>query len=91
MKSVLEKLTQQLITKNVAPEAADYLTQQVSHDLVGSKTANWTSVENTARESLTKALTQILTPGVSVDLLREIQAKEAKRMKKVNVVPMCSL
>ncbi|AJU65794.1 Srp101p [Saccharomyces cerevisiae YJM451] len=79
LKSVLEKLTQQLITKNVAPEAADYLTQQVSHDLVGSKTANWTSVENTARESLTKALTQILTPGVSVDLLREIQSKRSKK------------
>ncbi|EJS42265.1 srp101p [Saccharomyces arboricola H-6] len=79
LKSVLDKLKQQLITKNVAPEAADYLTQQVSRDLVGSKTANWTSVENTARESLTKALTQILTPGVSVDLLREIQSKRSKK------------
>ncbi|CAI4057116.1 hypothetical protein SUVZ_02G4040 [Saccharomyces uvarum] len=78
LKSVLDKLKQQLITKNVAPEAADYLTQQVSRDLVGSKTANWTSVENTARESLTKALTQILTPGVSVDLLREIQSKRSE-------------
>ncbi|EHN03020.1 Srp101p [Saccharomyces cerevisiae x Saccharomyces kudriavzevii VIN7] len=79
LKTVLDKLKQQLITKNVAPEAADYLIQQVSRDLVGSKTANWTSVENTARESLTKALTQILTPGVSVDLLREIQSKRSKK------------
>lgn len=75
LKSVLEKLRQKLITKNVAPEVAKVLSQQVSKDLVGSKTANWTSVEITARESLTKALTQILTPGVSVDLLHEIQKR----------------
>lgn len=77
--SVLDKLKQKLITKNVAPEAADFLAQKVSSDLVGSKTANWTSVENTARESLTKALTQILTPGVSVDLLHEIQKKTGQK------------
>lgn len=77
--NVLDKLKKQLISKNVAPEAADYLAQQVSRDLVGSKTANWTSVEHTARDSLTKALTQILTPNVSVDLLHDIQKKVGKR------------
>ncbi|CAR29775.1 hypothetical protein ZYGR_0AD04590 [Zygosaccharomyces rouxii] len=79
LKSVLDKLKQKLITKNVAPEAAEFLCKQVSLDLVGSKTASWTSVENTARESLTKSLTQILTPGVSVDLLHEIQQKAETR------------
>ena len=79
LKKVLEDLKKQLISKNVAPEAADFLSQQVSRDLVGSKTANWTSVENTARKSLTKALTQLMTPGVSVDLLHEIQNKTTKR------------
>lgn len=79
LKSVLDKLKQRLITKNVAPEAAEFLCKQVSRDLVGSKTASWTSVENTARESLIKSLTQILTPGVSVDLLHEIQQKAEMR------------
>lgn len=79
LRSVLDKLKKKLITKNVAPEAADFLTEQVSNDLLGSKTANWTSVEVTARASLTKALTQILTPGVSVDLLHEIQKKTGKK------------
>ncbi|CCF58295.1 hypothetical protein KAFR_0E01410 [Kazachstania africana CBS 2517] len=73
--SVLNKLRKQLISKNVAPEAADYLTDQVKSDLIGSKTANWTTLENTTKESLSKALTEILTPGVSVDLLHEIQKK----------------
>lgn len=77
--SILEKLKQKLITKNVAPKAADFLTQQVSRDLIGSKTESWTSVEDTARKSLTRALTQILTPGVSVDLLHEIQSKTSQR------------
>ncbi|CCE63236.1 hypothetical protein TPHA_0E01410 [Tetrapisispora phaffii CBS 4417] len=72
---ILEELKQQLISKNVAPEAADFLAQQVSRDLLGSKTSNWTSVQSAANDSLTKALTQILTPGISVDLLHEVQKK----------------
>lgn len=79
LKSVLDKMQQKLITKNVAPEVAKFLSQQVSESLVGSKTANWTSVENTARESLINALTQILTPGVSVDLLHEIQKRTSQK------------
>lgn len=79
---ILEKFKQKLITKNVAPEAADQLATGVIRDLVGSTTANWTSVELTAKKSLQKSLTEILTPGVSVDLLREIQQKTSKEGKK---------
>ena len=71
----LDNLKKKLISKNVAPETADYLTGLVQKDLVGSKTESWTTVEDAARASLTKALTQVLTPGVSVDLLHEIQKK----------------
>lgn len=79
LKEILDKFKQKLITKNVSPEAADYLLKQVSRDIVGSKTENWTSVENTARDALSKSLTEILTPGVSVDLLHEIQKKTSHR------------
>lgn len=75
LKPALDSLKSKLISKNVAPEAADYLTGLVQKDLVGSKTESWTTVEDAARASLTKALTQVLTPGVSVDLLHEIQKK----------------
>lgn len=77
LKTVLEQLKDKLISKNVAPEVTDYLCNQVSKDLVGSKTANWTSVDQTARESLQRCLSSILTPSVSVDLLHEIQKKIA--------------
>ncbi|KAJ9570331.1 SRX, signal recognition particle receptor alpha subunit [Nakaseomyces glabratus] len=76
---VLEKFKQKLITKNVSPEAADYLLKQVSRDLVGSRTDNWTSVENTVKQAVSKSLTEVLTPGVSVDLLHEIQKKTGNR------------
>ncbi|CAB4254954.1 similar to Saccharomyces cerevisiae YDR292C SRP101 Signal recognition particle (SRP) receptor alpha subunit [Maudiozyma barnettii] len=79
LKPALESLKKKLISKNVAPEAADYLTDLVKKDLVGSKTESWTTVEDAARSSLTKALTQVLTPGVSVDLLHEIQNKTGVR------------
>ncbi|CDO93200.1 unnamed protein product [Kluyveromyces dobzhanskii CBS 2104] len=75
LKTVLDTLKQKLISKNVAPEVADHLCNQVSKDLIGSKTENWTSVDQTARESLQKCLQSILTPSVSVDLLHEIQKK----------------
>lgn len=75
LKVVLEKLKQKLISKNVAPEVADYLCSQVSSDLIGCKTANWTSVDQTARISLQKCLSSILTPSITVDLLHEIQKK----------------
>ncbi|SCV05572.1 LANO_0H10440g1_1 [Lachancea nothofagi CBS 11611] len=83
---VLDKLKHKLITKNVAPEAADHLTSRISQNLVGTTTANWTSVEITARESLQQSLTEILTPGVSVDLLREIQQKTGSTAKKAPYV-----
>ena len=79
LKPAIASLRKKLISKNVAPEAADYLTNLVKKDLIGSKTESWTTVEDAARDSLTNALTQVLTPGVSVDLLHEIQKKTGTR------------
>ncbi|KAG0663277.1 hypothetical protein C6P45_000882 [Maudiozyma exigua] len=79
LKPVISSLKKKLISKNVAPEASDYLTNLVKKDLIGSKTESWTTVEDAARDSLTNALTQVLTPGVSVDLLHEIQNKTGTR------------
>ncbi|KAH3899178.1 Signal recognition particle receptor subunit alpha SCDLUD_004607 [Saccharomycodes ludwigii] len=75
LSQVTKKFEKNLIAKNVAPEVANYLMSQIKKDLVGSTTANWTSVESTAKESLSKTLTTLLTPGVSIDLLHEIQKK----------------
>ncbi|KAH3687515.1 hypothetical protein WICPIJ_001509 [Wickerhamomyces pijperi] len=74
IKKILKQLESQLIKKNVAPEAAKHLTSSVEKELTGSKTKSWTSVESTAKEALAKALTKILTPGTSVNLLEDIKS-----------------
>ena len=53
LKPAIASLRKKLISKNVAPEAADYLTNLVKKDLIGSKTESWTTVEDAARDSLT--------------------------------------
>ncbi len=76
IKSTLTELQNHLIRKNVAPEVASHLTSNVEKALVGSKTKNWTSIQATAKEALAKALTKILTPGTSVNLLQDIRSNK---------------
>ncbi|CCH41645.1 hypothetical protein BN7_1186 [Wickerhamomyces ciferrii] len=76
IKSTLSELQNHLIRKNVAPEVAQHLTHNVEKALVGSKTKNWTSIQQTAKEALANALTKILTPGTSVNLLQDIRANK---------------
>ncbi|GAM82815.1 hypothetical protein ANO11243_008010 [Dothideomycetidae sp. 11243] len=68
----LKGLEDHLLRKNVAREAAVRLCESVERDLVGVKTANFTSIDATLRTALSKALTRMLTPTTSLDLLRAI-------------------
>ncbi|VEU20974.1 DEKNAAC101845 [Brettanomyces naardenensis] len=68
-------LSQHLIKKNVAPNVANSLISEIEKELVGSTTASFTSVEETARKSLERQLIKLLTPNSSIDLLNEIQEK----------------
>ncbi|KAM0712180.1 hypothetical protein Q7P37_011274 [Cladosporium fusiforme] len=61
-----------LVEKNVAREAAVRLCQSVETDLLNQKTGSFASIDKTIRESMGKALTRILTPTSSFDLLRNI-------------------
>jgi len=68
----LAQMQSHLLEKNVAREAAERLTTSVETDLLHHKTASFTSIDKTIRESMAKALTRILTPTSSLDLLRNI-------------------
>ncbi|KAK5684033.1 hypothetical protein LTS10_003897 [Elasticomyces elasticus] len=68
----LQLMQTHLLEKNVAREAAERLCQSVETDLLDHKTAGFTSIETTIRESMSKALTRILTPTSSLDLLRNV-------------------
>jgi signal recognition particle receptor subunit alpha len=68
----LQQMQNHLLEKNVAREAAERLCKSVEADLLDQKTASFTSIDKTIRESMAKALTRILTPTSSLDLLRNI-------------------
>nr|POE79727.1 signal recognition particle receptor subunit alpha like [Quercus suber] len=68
----LQQMQNHLLEKNVAREAAERLCTSVETDLLNHKTASFTSIDHTIRESMAKALTRILTPTSSLDLLRNI-------------------
>ncbi|KAF2839766.1 signal sequence receptor alpha subunit [Patellaria atrata CBS 101060] len=63
-----------LLKKNVAREAAVRLCESVERELIGMKTASFTSVETTINSAMESALSKILTPATSLDLLRQIQS-----------------
>ncbi|KAK4548168.1 hypothetical protein LTR36_010037 [Oleoguttula mirabilis] len=68
----LQQMQNHLLEKNVAREAAARLCASVEADLLNQRTANFTSIDSTIRESMSKALTRILTPTSSLDLLRDV-------------------
>jgi signal recognition particle receptor subunit alpha len=70
----LQNMVNHLLEKNVAREAAERLRSSVETDLLDQKTASFTSIDKTIRESMAKALTRILTPTSSLDLLRNINS-----------------
>ncbi|OCL13919.1 P-loop containing nucleoside triphosphate hydrolase protein [Glonium stellatum] len=73
----LKGMEEHLLKKNVAREAAVRLCDSVERDLIGLKTGSFTTVEATIRTAMERALTKILTPTSSLDLLREISAVTA--------------
>lgn len=70
----LAAMRSHLLEKNVALPAAERLCESVEKDLIDQKTASFTSIDATIRESMGKALTRMLTPTSSLDLLREVNA-----------------
>lgn len=74
----LDKFREALVGKNVATEIADGLIESVASSLEGQRMESMTSVTATVRKALDEALTRILTPRQSVDILGEISAKKAR-------------
>ena len=72
LKQPLLLMENHLVEKNIAREAAVRLCQSVETDLLNQKTGSFASIDKTIRESMGKALTRILTPTSSFDLLRNI-------------------
>lgn len=72
----LAQFREALISKNVAQDIADRLIESVGASLEGKQMETMTSVSTTVRSALDEALTRILTPRQSTDILADIAAKK---------------
>lgn len=77
LKPVLEPLRDHLTAKNVAAEIAEELCKSVSRKLEGQSINTWVSLKKFARDALQEAILGILNPSRSINILREVQAKQA--------------
>lgn len=78
LEPVLEKTRLHLIDKNVAAEVSLKLCHSLRDSLVGKTKGTFQGLETLVREALEKSLTQILTPGRHIDVLREARAARGR-------------
>lgn len=76
---VMEKFRDGLVAKNVAKDIADKLIESVVASLEGKTMESMTSVSTIVRRALDEALTRILTPRQSTDILAEIASNKGAR------------
>lgn len=76
---VLDKFRQHLMAKNVAQDIAQQLCDSVKAGLVGKTHSTFTRVAATVKAQLEEALTRILTPRHTIDILRDVRQAEAEK------------
>jgi len=69
----------------VASEIAEKLCNSVSQNLVGKQLSTFTRITTTVREAMENALTRILTPKRTIDVLRDARASKANNKPYVIV------
>ncbi|KAL4443319.1 hypothetical protein ABPG75_011056 [Micractinium tetrahymenae] len=74
----LAVLKKKLMERNVAEEIANRVIESVATSLEGQKLASFTRVSTAVQQAVEEALTRILTPKRSIDVLREVKAAQAK-------------
>jgi signal recognition particle receptor subunit alpha len=76
----LTAMREQLVENNVAQNIARELCDSVAATLVGQKVGTWTDLKGKVKAALGAAMTRLLTPKKSVDVLRAaLQAKREGR------------
>eukprot|EP01006_Ploeotia_vitrea_P007734 TRINITY_DN17986_c0_g1_i1.p1 TRINITY_DN17986_c0_g1~~TRINITY_DN17986_c0_g1_i1.p1 ORF type:complete len:668 (+),score=370.14 TRINITY_DN17986_c0_g1_i1:159-2162(+) len=76
---VLRTLKDKLMHKNVATDIAEKICESVGANLVGRKTGTFQTVASLVRESLVEALTRILTPKRSTNVLQGVRNAQAQK------------
>lgn len=81
LKPILDEMKEMLQSKNVAQEIADHICSSVGSALIGYRMSSFTGIKSVVLEALHDAVQRILTPGTSVDVLRQVL--DAKASGKV--------
>lgn len=89
MESVLDKMRDHLIMKNVAADIAVQLCESVANKLEGKVMGTFSTVTSTVKQALQESLVQILQPQRRVDMLRDIM--DAQRHQRPYVVTFCGV
>lgn len=89
MESVLDKMRDHLIAKNVAADIALQLCESVASKLEGKVMGTFSTVTSTVKQALQESLVQILQPQRRVDMLRDIM--DAQRHQRPYVVTFCGV
>ncbi|XP_055963470.1 signal recognition particle receptor subunit alpha [Sorex fumeus] len=89
MESVLDKMRDHLIAKNVAADIAQQLCESVANKLEGKVMGTFSTVTSTVKQALQESLVQILQPQRRVDMLRDIM--DAQRHQRPYVVTFCGV
>uniref|UniRef100_A0A8P4KGZ6 SRP receptor subunit alpha n=1 Tax=Dicentrarchus labrax TaxID=13489 RepID=A0A8P4KGZ6_DICLA len=89
MESVLDKMRDHLIAKNVAAEIASQLCDSVAKKLEGKVMGTFTTVASTVKLALQDSLVQILQPKRRVDILRDVM--EAQSQRRPFVITFCGV
>nr|XP_020768370.1 signal recognition particle receptor subunit alpha isoform X2 [Odocoileus virginianus texanus] len=89
MESVLDKMRDHLIAKNVAADIAVQLCDSVANKLEGKVMGTFSTVTSTVKQALQESLVQILQPQRRVDMLRDIM--DAQRHQRPYVVTFCGV
>lgn len=75
---VLDKTRLHLIGKNVAAEVAQKLVDSIGDSLLGQSKGSFTQLNTVVKQSLGQALTRILSPKRTVNILRDVQEARAQ-------------
>uniref|UniRef100_A0A8C8SQC9 SRP receptor subunit alpha n=1 Tax=Pelusios castaneus TaxID=367368 RepID=A0A8C8SQC9_9SAUR len=89
MDSVLEKMKDHLIAKNVAADIAVQLCESVAKKLEGKVMGTFSTVTSTVKQALQESLVQILQPQRRVDVLRDVM--DAQGHRRPYVVTFCGV
>ncbi|KAI9590958.1 SRP54-type protein [Syncephalis fuscata] len=71
---VMRAMKEHLVNKNVAAHIADHLCESISSGIVGRRLGTFKSVKAEVKRQMETAVTRILTPRTSLDVLRDVFA-----------------